>query len=54
MIGNFLIASGRRKFMKVAIIALTKNASKLANEIGQKLKGDVYVKEKYSTLKATQ
>jgi cobalt-precorrin 5A hydrolase len=35
--------------MKVAIIALTKNASKLANEIGTKLKGDVYVKEKYTT-----
>jgi len=34
--------------MRIAIIALTKNASKLANEIGQKLKGDVYVKEKYT------
>ncbi|WP_273702687.1 cobalt-precorrin 5A hydrolase [Thermoanaerobacter sp. A7A] len=34
--------------MRIAIIALTKNASKLANEIGQKLKGDVYVKEKYA------
>jgi len=34
--------------MRIAIIALTKNASKLANEIGPKLKGDVYVKEKYA------
>lgn len=35
--------------MRIAIIALTKNASRLANEIGQKLKGDVYVKEKFAT-----
>jgi len=34
--------------LKIAVIALTKNASRLANEIGHKLEADVYVKSKFA------
>jgi len=34
--------------MKIAVIGITKNASFIANELGKRLKGDVYVKEKYA------
>ncbi|HHW58548.1 MAG TPA: hypothetical protein GXX15_13120 [Clostridia bacterium] len=35
--------------MNLAVIALTKNGSKIAKQIREKLGGDVYVKDKYAS-----